>query len=74
MYIAVLWLKTIDEVEQIFLKAAKLGENPSHESREPDLPVGLKVNLRAIPFFSYCISSSQQRTSVPHAMQMLLCK
>ncbi|KAF8798163.1 cysteine proteinase [Phlegmacium glaucopus] len=35
-----------DEAEQIFLKAAKLGENPSYESREPDLPVGLK-NLGA---------------------------
>jgi hypothetical protein len=35
----------IDEAEQAFLKAAKLSENPSYESREPDLPVGLRVNL-----------------------------
>ena len=51
MCIIILWLKIIDEAEQVFLKAAKLGENPSYESREPDLPVGLKVNL--MPFFSH---------------------
>ena len=45
MFIIVLELTTIDEAEQMFLKAAKLGENPSYESREPDLPVGLKVNF-----------------------------
>ena len=37
--------KIIDEAEQAFFKAAKLGENPSYESREPDLPIGLRVNL-----------------------------
>ena len=44
-YTIVLWHKIIDEAEQAYLKAAKLGENPSYESREPDLPIGLKVNL-----------------------------
>ncbi|KAF8163463.1 hypothetical protein B0H34DRAFT_795175 [Crassisporium funariophilum] len=35
-----------DAGETMFLKAAKLGENPSYDSREPDLPVGLR-NLGA---------------------------
>ena len=67
-----LWLKTIDEAEQAFFKAAKLGENPSYESRESDLPVGLKVNFAYNSFlFTYHGSSSQQRTLELHAMQML---
>jgi len=61
MYIVVLLLKSIDEAEQVFLKAAKLGENPSCESREPDLPVGLKVKSRTIPLFSHSSSSKEPR-------------
>lgn len=33
-----------DDAREMFLKATNLGDNPILDARDPDLPVGLKVN------------------------------
>lgn len=38
-------MRIVDEAVETFLKTVNNGENPVNDTRDPDIPVGLKVML-----------------------------